>query len=177
MTTGKSNDIAGQRRIGKWMLIIGWLAFIILLTWLFQSVLHEQFNPNSEVSTFSVEGGAREIVLERNRDGHYVATGMINNREVVFLLDTGATLVAVPEQLADQLGLTRGVPSVSRTANGNVQVWSTILDVVSLGGIVQTDVRATILPNMSGNEILLGMSFLKHLELVQRGNELRLRQY
>lgn len=176
MTGDESDAVAGQHRVGRWMLLAGWLIFIVLLAWLFQSILQKQFNPNAEITTASVQGG-REIVLKRNRAGHYVATGTINGHEVVFLLDTGATSVAVPGVLADHLGLPRGMELISQTANGDAQAWSTQIDTVALGGIQLNDVRASILPGMSGDEVLLGMSFLKHLELVQRGDELKIRQY
>ena len=48
---------------------------------------------------------------------------------------------------------------------------------VAIGPIELSTVKASINPNMLGNEILLGMSFLKHLELLQRGDKLTLRQY
>jgi aspartyl protease family protein len=96
---------------------------------------------------------------------------------VTFLLDTGATDVAVPATVAERLGL-RGGPVVrSKTAAGTVNSYLVTLDRVSLGTIEMSDVRASILPTMEGEEILLGMTFLKRLELVQRGNTLLLRQY
>ncbi|PLY13020.1 MAG: TIGR02281 family clan AA aspartic protease [Sedimenticola sp.] len=177
MSSHLPDQSTGQRRLGKWLMLASWISLIILLTMLFRSLLDDQYNPNTSPVVMSAEEGAREIVLQRNRHGHYVATGKINGHDVVFLLDTGATAVAVPEQLADQLGLQRGMPGVSRTANGNVQVWSTRIERISLGGIEQRNVRASILPNMPANEVLLGMSFLKHLELLQRGDQLTLRQY
>ena len=117
------------------------------------------------------------MILDRNRAGHYVANGFINGSSVTFLLDTGATDVAVPETLASSLGLKKGLPFVSQTANGTVTSWRTRLDEVRIGTIVLTDVRASILPSMTGMDVLLGMSFLKQLELVQRGETLTLRQY
>ncbi|MCG8429401.1 MAG: TIGR02281 family clan AA aspartic protease [Chromatiales bacterium] len=177
MAVNLSEEGRQQRRLGRWMILVGWLLLLGLLTMLFQSLLDKQYNPNTTPVVLSSDEGSREIVLKRNRSGHYVATGEINGHEVVFLLDTGATSVAVPERLADKIGLQRGMPGVSRTANGNVKVWSTRIDSVSLGGIEQRNISASILPSMAGDEVLLGMSFLKHLELVQRGDQLTLRQY
>lgn len=54
--------------------------------------------------------------------------------------------------------------------------WSTRLSEVRLGEIILNDVRATVLPTMHGGDVLLGMSFLKRLEMVQRDNQLTLRQ-
>jgi len=106
-----------------------------------------------------------------------VASGSINNTPVVFLLDTGASDVSVPEKLAQAIGLKRGRPMIYQTANGTITVYATRLDKVDLGGIVLGQVRASINPNMQGNKVLLGMSFLKHLEFTQRGDTLILKQY
>ena len=115
------------------------------------------------------------MVLKRNRAGHYVASGRINGEPVVFLVDTGATDVALPLSLAHRLGLTLGAERVSKTANGNVRTWSTRLDSVGLGGLTARGVSAAVMPNMPGEEVLLGMSFLKRFELLQRGKTLTLR--
>jgi aspartyl protease family protein len=56
-----------------------------------------------------------------------------------------------------------------------VQTWVTRLEEVSLGGLKATGVTATVLPGMEGEEVLLGMSYLKRFELVQRGNTLTLK--
>ncbi len=164
-----------ERQLGKGMIYAAWILALCLLTWLFSGFLEYQHNPNRHVEASADDRGNIEVTLRRNRAGHYLAGGQINGQPVVFLLDTGATDVAVPETLANKLGLERKYRSVSRTANGNVTIWSTRVDSVNLGGILRRNVRASILPNMPGNEVLLGMSFLKHLELVQRGDELTLR--
>lgn len=119
--------------------------------------------------------GHPRVVLQRNRAGHYVGKGKINGKPVLFLVDTGATEVALPLALARRLDLRLRPGGMSKTANGNVRVWRTRLDSVDLGGMRLNKVRATVLPNMPGEEVLLGMSYLKHYELLQRGNTLTLR--
>jgi aspartyl protease family protein len=101
-----------------------------------------------------------------------VAPGSINGVAVTFLLDTGATYVAVSSGLADKAGLQRGMQAQSRTANGVVRSWLTRIDQMQLGPIEMRDVKATILPSMPDDEVLLGMSFIKHLTLKQQGGEL-----
>jgi aspartyl protease family protein len=93
------------------------------------------------------------------------------------LLDTGATSVALPLQLARRLDLPMRPGGISKTANGLVQTWSTRLDNVDLGGLSATNVRAAVMPNMPGDEVLLGMSYLKRFEMIQRGDTLTLRVY
>lgn len=116
-------------------------------------------------------------MLERNSQGHYVASGLINGYPVIFLLDTGATDVAIPEALADRLRLQRRRGGVSQTANGPVAVWQTVLDEVGLGSIRLNRIRASILPSMPADSpVLLGMSFLKQLEFTQKDRQLILRQ-
>lgn len=170
-----ANPPGEPRRIGRGMIYAAWILALGLLTLFFNDFLDRQHNPNRDLQAAVAEGARTEVVLKRNRAGHYVAPGTINGQPVVFLLDTGATDVAVPDTLARRLGLEYGPGSVSRTANGNIQTWSTRLDSVDLGGITLYDIRASILPNMPGNEVLLGMSYLKRLELVQRGDTLLLR--
>ena len=174
--SGRAASTRFPRRLGKGMIVAAWIGVAALLTVLFDGYLERQSNPNASPQT-RAEAGAREVVLERNRQGHYVATGRINGTRARFLLDTGATDVAVPGALARKLDLERGRAVRARTANGDVVAYATLLREVALGDIVLRQVRASIIPQMPGEEVLLGMAFLKHLELIQRGSELTLRQY
>lgn len=165
-----------HRRLGMKMTIAMWLVIIGLFAMFFQSWQEKQHNPNQNLSLNQGVDGTRQLTLQQNRAGHYVANGKINNIPVVFLLDTGASDVSVPENLAQKMGLERGRPMRYQTANGTITVYATRLNTVNLGGIVLRQVRASINPNMQGNEVLLGMSFLKYLEFTQRDNTLILKQ-
>jgi len=164
------------RRMGKTMAGIAWVIIIVMLTGFFQGWLDHRDNPNRSVRSAVGEDGRREVVLQRNRMGHYVANGSINGVPVVFLLDTGATGVALSPKLAREAGVPQGTPIVTRTANGNARGYLTQLESVKLGSIEQRSVRATVSPGLATGEVLLGMSFLKHLEMVQKGDTLTLRQ-
>ena len=167
----------GVQRTGRMMLLMAWVAGLALLTLLFQDVLETRLNPNAEPLVEVGSDGVEEVVLQRNAQGHYVAGGTINGAAVTFLLDTGATDVAIPEALADRLRLERNHGGISQTANGPVAVWLTVLESVGLGNIQLRDVRASIVPSMpDGSPVLLGMSFLKQLEFTQRDGHLILRQ-
>ena len=157
------------------MQVLAWLSFMALGVLFFGDQLESQYNPNRKVETLQ-SSSVTEVRLQRNRLGH-VTAGTINNREVTFLLDTGATGVAIPASIAKQIGLKRGRPIATRTANGTVTSFLTQLNEVSVGGITVRNVGATIAPGLRGNEILLGMSFLKDIEFTQRGDTLILRQY
>ena len=164
------------RRMGKGMWALMWILVLAMLTMVFNNLLDDQRNPNTDPQT-SENGSTAEVVLKRNRYGHYVATGAINNQPVEFLLDTGASDVSVPLDLARRLGLKKGPEVRFETANGSVDGYMTKLDQVQLGDIKLHQVRASINPGMSGDSVLLGMSFLRHLEFTQRGDSMTLRQY
>ncbi|QOC24302.1 TIGR02281 family clan AA aspartic protease [Wenzhouxiangella sp. AB-CW3] len=153
-------------------MLVAAVGFLALLTWFFAGVVDDRANPNRQVQS-QIVNGAVEVVLEADHQGHFVATGQINGHEVRFLVDTGATLVSVPEALADRLGLEKEAPIRLETAGGTVQGWLTRLEEVRLGDIVQRDVRASINPGRH-ESVLLGMSFLRDLEMTQRSGELRL---
>jgi aspartyl protease family protein len=164
-------------RLGRGMILATWIIGLVLLAFFFQSVLDRENNPNSRVQSSINTQGVKEVVLKRNRMGHYVASGSINGQPVIFLLDTGATDVALPGAVAKRLGIEGRATAQSYTAGGTVSTELTRLRQVGLGDIVLTDVRASILETMEGEEVLLGMSFLKRLEMVQRGDTLIVRQY
>jgi aspartyl protease family protein len=164
-------------RIGRAMLFGAWVAGIALLVLFFDGLIERQTNPNPDPVVQTDQAGLPQVMLRRNRAGHFVASGRINGESVVFLVDTGATDVALPLPIARRLGLALRPGGVSMTANGTVETWTTRLDSVDVGGIVARNVRASVLPNMPGDEILLGMSYLKRLELIQRGDTLTLRPH
>jgi len=178
MPSDPENFEQGQsKRIGVWMVAAMWIVLLWLLTLFFGRWYEQEYNPNQNVANVMTEGGVREVVLERNRYGHYVASGFINDKPVTFMLDTGATDISIPARLADELGLKRGMTIYYQTANGPAVGYSTVLESVAIGSIQLQNVRASINPNVEDLDVLLGMTFLKHLEFTQRGNTLTLRQY
>jgi aspartyl protease family protein len=164
-------------RVGRVMLFAAWVAGLALLVMLFDGMITRQHNPNPNPVVTQGSGGIPEVRLERNRAGHYVAGGRINGSPVRFLIDTGATDVALPLALAERLSLPLRSGGLSKTANGTVRTWTTRLESVDLGGLVARNVRATVLPSMPGEDVLLGMSYLRHLDMVQRGRTLTLRPH
>lgn len=157
------------------MMVISMLIGLGLLTHFFQGVIDTQKNPNQKIHTAQTSDKHIDVTLKRNRSGHYVGTGIINGQKAVFLLDTGATYVAIPEHLAKKLALTKGQKIQISTANGRSTGYQTIIKSLSIGQIHLYNIRAIITPNLE--EILLGMSVLKQLEFTQRGNILTIRQY
>ena len=164
-----------QRRIGKIMVGAMWLLLLGLLTVFFNDFLEKQHNPNQQIASVQRDG-QQELVLQRNKYGHYVASGMINQQPVVFMLDTGASDISIPQNIAQRLRLQPGRAVTYQTANGPALNYATQLDSVSLGNITLYNLPASINPNVNHEDVLLGMSFLKHLEFSQKGNTLTLRQ-
>ena len=155
-----------ESRLGRRMI---WLAALGVLGGLY--ALFSMLDQNGGTVISVDAGGAAMIVLEQDRNGHYQVEGQINNQSVNFLVDTGATDVAVPESMARALGLDFGPKVQVMTAAGPSQAWMTRLNEVSIGGIRRRDVRATI---TSGEfkGVLLGMSFLRHYSLRQQDGKL-----
>ena len=114
------------------------------------------------VGTWWIHGGA----------GHFEAPGRINGEPVNFLLDTGATYVAISAALADELGLAPGRSAWFNTANGRVEGTLTELDEVSLGGLKVQNVQGSISPGMERDTVLLGMSFLNLLSIEIQAGEM-----
>jgi aspartyl protease family protein len=163
------------QRTGRVFVILACLGGLALLTWVFSGIERAELNPNQSVQTLIAVDGRREVTLQRNRWGHYVTSGKINGQVVTFMLDTGASDVSVPERLANELGLRRGMAHQYNTANGVITGYRTTIDRISIGDIELYNVRASINPKNTDLDILLGMSFLNQLEYTQRGDQLILK--
>ena len=162
-------------RAGTSMTVIAWVIFLIFLFSVFDHFIDQRNNPNQNVTT-AVYGQQKQISLQRNPYGHYVSNGTINGHDVVFLLDTGATEIAIPESVANKIGLIKKQSIRIKTANGTATAYKTRIDSAALGEIKLYDLNATILTNMTGSEVLLGMNFLKHFEMIQKGKTLTIKQ-
>jgi aspartyl protease family protein len=157
---------------GKIMLTAAWLLILAGLYWYFSVREARETNPNTVIALNRQQG---ELTLLRNRSGHYVADGEINGRPVTFLLDTGATWVALPLALGRELGLKRGAAVTLQTANGPATGYQARLDRVRLGPLELTDVGAIMSDGLDADVVLLGMSFLNRVEFTQSDGRLSLR--
>jgi len=153
------------------MALVASLLVLGLLYLFFESSLQARTHPNRALQ---IAPGS-ELVLKRSSDGHYVFPGTINGEPVTFLLDTGATLVSVPAHLGRELGLKPGARQQAITANGTVTTRATRVDALAFGPFEIRGVSASLNPGMGDDQVLLGMSVLKHLEFTQRGDTLILR--
>jgi aspartyl protease family protein len=172
-----SPELPQTKPIGRNMLIIGWILAMGLLTYGFQQWESRQNNPNRAMHGSVRDDGVREIVLLQNSSGHYVTDGNINGVAVTFILDTGASDVVIPGDLADRLAIQRGPAQQAFTANGTITVYLARIDELTLGNIVLNDLRASINPAMQGEAVLLGMSGLRDLEFTQSDRQLTIRHH
>jgi len=137
----------------------------------FNEKITEKTHPNQQINSI-VTSQKTSIILKQNKQGHYVASGFINEHPVNFLLDTGATLISIPFNLNAKLKLSPGKSYPVSTANGQVTVYSTKINSLKIGALSFKGLDGHLNPGMQGNTILLGMNALKHLEFTQKNNTL-----
>ena len=112
-----------------------------------------------------------------DESGVYRTKGKINDQEVSFVVDTGATLVSLNSNTAQQIGidyLTTANTAQTETANGVVTVYLVNLESVKIGGIELNNIEAAIHEGEYPSQVLLGMSFLKHLKMEKENDNLNL---
>jgi len=121
------------------------------------------------------EGSGKQITLTADGVGHFYANGSINGKSVRFVVDTGATTVAMSQDEADRLGLDykNGSRGMSRTANGVVPFYRTSLSAVRIGDVQVYNVEASVLPGQMGY-ILLGNSFLTRFQMKRENDVMTL---
>lgn len=162
-------DAAGA--IGGWMIGLLWLGFLVGGTLLANQWLTARSNAAKPYWN-TASNGSPELILKSDRYGQYELAGSANGQRIEFLVDTGASQISIPAGVADRLNLRRGRGYPVQTANGEVIVFATQLDEVSIGPFTMNNVPAHVNPGMNGEMALLGMSFLRHFELKQSAGEL-----
>jgi len=130
-----------------------------------------QVNLGGKVS----EGGGKQIVLTAQSGGHFHANGTINGQSVRFVVDTGASMVALDKYEAERLGIDykNGPRGVTRTANGDAVAYATKLKSVRIGDVQVYDVDAIVLPSPMPY-ILLGNSFLTRFQMKRENDVMTL---
>lgn len=129
-----------------------------------------------DTETKHIAGGI-EIHIPLTGGDRYEVFGKINNAEVMFLIDTGATVVAVSEKLAKKAGLVKGLAIDVKTAGGTRTAYLTKIKTLTIqNDITLYNINATINPEMHEDTVLLGMGALKQLHFLHTENTLILRQ-
>lgn len=123
-------------------------------------------------------GGRGSITLIADGSGHFVTDGSINGAGTRFLVDTGATTVALSSVEAKRLGVRylKGQPTMVGTANGTARAFRLKLDSVKVGEITLYQVDANVVEGSSPTIVLLGMSFLNRMQMKREGSTMVLTQ-
>jgi aspartyl protease family protein len=122
-------------------------------------------------------GGAAAVRLSADINGHYVANGTVNGSAMRFLVDTGATMVALPADAARQAGISFiNAPSgVVQTAAGPTKAYQVKLDTISIGGVTLNNVDAVVIYRGLTTP-LLGMTFLSRMDMRRDGEVMVLKK-
>lgn len=126
-------------------------------------------------NTFARSPTGPTVRIWQNSRGMYATVGSINRLPVDFLVDTGATSVAMNADEARRLGIdfrVVGTPTLVHTASGTARAWHLTLDRVQVGEIELTNVGAVVLEGPHPGRVLLGMSFLGQLDMVRKNGAL-----
>ena len=130
----------------------------------------------SPVSIGSSAAGQR-IVLKADARGHFINSGFINGRVMQYMVDTGATTVAIGRPDAQRMGLKfeQGQPVMMNTANGTAQGWRMRLESVRVGDVELRSVDAIVTAEAMPY-VLLGNSFLREFHMNRSGDEMVLQR-
>ena len=133
--------------------------------------------PGSDAAPEPTWKGPETVSLWADTNGFFYTAGLINGYPVRFLVDTGATTIALSGELAKRIGIdfAKGQRGIANTAAGLTQVYGLNLKSVSVGGISLNDVAAGIIVGSYPTTPLLGMSFLGQLDMVREGNRMDLK--
>lgn len=119
--------------------------------------------------------GGTQIVLTASSGGHFVTSGSINGRATQFMVDTGATSVAMSADEARRLGINfeQGEPGQGSTANGLIPIWRISLKSLRIQDVEVQGVDAVVVPSGMPH-VLLGNSFLTRFQMKRENDMLTL---
>ena len=121
----------------------------------------------------AVPASGRSISIPRDARGHFQTDARIDGQRIDFMVDTGASVVALNERSAARFGLrpSRGDYNATvTTANGTIKAARARIAVMDVGGLIVRDVDAMVLPDEALSENLLGLSFLSKLKRFEYAN-------
>ncbi len=129
--------------------------------------------PQGAIAETIGQASSRSLSIPRDARGHFQTEGRIEGQRIGFMVDTGASVVALNETSAARFGLrpSRGQFNATvTTANGTIKGARTRIAMLDLGGLVVRDVEAMVLPDEALSENLLGLSFLSKLKRFEYAN-------
>lgn len=161
-----------------WYFLAIWIGLILSFGYIFDKLIEARYQSNiisAEVIT-NIEDQTFDpkqyTVISQNRAKQYITFGKINDKQVIFLLDTGASEVVIPGHLAKKLNVTKMQAARAQTAAGKITVFRTKINKLQIGNIILENITASINPKMSAKHVLLGMSALRKIDFMQRNDKL-----
>ena len=133
----------------------------------------------SQISSHYPEAKKKVVNVYPDSGGMYRVNGTINGKQINFLVDTGASAIAMNSEQAERLNIDYrrvGIASLVETASARVQAYQVKLDKVTVGSIRLYGVQAMVIEGVRPIQVLLGQSFLNHLHMQREGALLRLEQ-
>lgn len=123
---------------------------------------------NRQISTQFKQSEKSEVRIASSRGGHYITPGRINGMPVEFMVDTGASIIAMNYIQAEKLGIDyrAGKPITVNTANGVAKAYKIVLNRVSVGDIELNQLSAAVSTTESPTIILLGNSYLSNVDML-----------
>ena len=167
----QSKPVPNQGRRALWRTQLGMALFWLAALGALYLAMDRWLQPAAV--TVQADGS---VQLQRHRDGHFYAAGQLNGQPVQFLVDTGATAVAVTDALAEAAGLRGGQSATFSTANGDRPGRLVRADTVAVGPL--TIRQLTVGTGYTGatpQSALLGQNFLKHFDVRMRGDVMEIR--
>lgn len=128
---------------------------------------HALLPKSGDADADRARAGVRSLSVPRDARGHFQTDGRIEGQRIGFMIDTGASVIALNESSAARFGLRPSrsdYTALVTTANGTVKAARTRLAMVDVGGLIVRDVDAMVLPDEALSENLLGLSFLSKLK-------------
>jgi len=162
-----ASGLRSPRQTGLIPMMVFWFAVMGLL----YALMTHYLKPKAAQVT-----ATGDLVIERARDGHFYAPGMVNGQSVIFMVDTGASLVSISEPVAQAAAIHGGVPTIFHTANGSHP--GRVVDgvTVSVGPVRVSNVKVGVgLAMGEANQALLGQSFLSKFDIAMNLNQMVLR--
>lgn len=139
----------------------------------------ERFELGRGIGTRFRDHEPTEVVIQKNDYDQYITAGSINGLPVTFLVDTGATSIAMNEKTAKHLGIdyrVNGREAQAMTASGITRSWIVELESVKVGDIQVPNVRGAVVQGDSPYYVLLGMSYLNFVSFSEQGRSIRLQK-
>jgi aspartyl protease family protein len=134
---------------------------------------------STAITTNYKQNKEQEVLVALNTLGQFLTVGAINKQPVQFLVDTGATSVALNSMHAKQLGLdyrNKGTPTMIATASGTSVAYRIMLDEISIGEIRLHHIEAVVIEGNYPVHVLLGMSFLGNLDIHREGQIMKIKK-